>query len=128
MHGSTCQPKKKCFLELKMSQTHSTPESSGQTVQLSRKSEIKEDVDLAGLLEQLLQCLTESAFTQTENNMLMFHLKIFSLAAIHVGLDAMEDSPVLLGHTGKGKGLFQEVNTEQRTDASRTQFSHASTM
>jgi len=128
MHGSTCQPKKKCFLELKMSPTHSTPESSGQTVQLSRKSETKEDVGLAGLLEQLLQCLTESVFIQKENNTLMFHLKIFYLAATLVDLDAMEDSLVLHGHTGKGRGSFQEVNTEQRTDASRTQLSHASTM
>jgi len=85
-------------------------------------------VDLAGLLEQSLQCLTESAFIQKENNTLMFHLKTFYLAATLVGLDAMEDSLVLLGHTGKGRDSFQEVNTEQRTDASRTQLSHASTM
>merc|ERR1711892_1527899 len=56
------------------------------------------------------------------------HSKTSCLVATPVALDVTEDSPELLGHTGRGRDLFQEVNTEQSTDVSHTRFNHVSTM
>jgi len=124
----TCLPRNKDFWVLRIFLIHLILVNNGQIVLHSRKSETKEAVDLAGRSEQSLPCPTESASIQRVNNMFMSHQKIFCPAAILVDLAATGDFQELLGPTGQGKVLFQEVNLAQKLVVSHTRSSPASTM
>lgn len=121
-------PLEKSLVELMTFPRASIPESSGQTVRPSERSEIKEVVVLAGPSEQLLQCLTEFVFTAKERITHMSLQRISFPVAIPVGLGAMEDSPEPPGLSGREKAWSLEVPLSLIRVANPMPFNLVSTM